>query len=281
MSLLKSYQAELFSSIENRDLTTFRKIFLEFDYYVLSLRPETSDRKYMKDCFETYQELYIAVLLHGLTDFYKILLKSQNNVLNMAHKIEQNMVFKTIHHNIDSIFQFYNQPILNAFLEHLQTLEKEHKINLVILALAYLFSKDTDKLPDNLLEQVLLKFPMPFAHYHFMLKIVLDFNGDDFFQHEDVISKMILAFKRIDSKKADEVICTIGQLAIDRESINLFKAIEVALDNSNIQSKSSKFTSGLLKQYLNNFNIKNGNLKGIVFLNKTLKNGDKLNSIED
>jgi hypothetical protein len=34
----------------------------------------------------------------------------------------------------------------------------------------------------------------------------------------------------IEYKKADEVICTIGQLAIDRESINFFKAIEKALD---------------------------------------------------
>lgn len=42
----------------------------------------------MKDCFETYQELYMAFLLHSLTDFYKILLTFQNNVLNMAHKVD-------------------------------------------------------------------------------------------------------------------------------------------------------------------------------------------------
>lgn len=39
MPLLQSYQAELFSSIEKKDVTTFRKTFLEFDYYVLFLRP--------------------------------------------------------------------------------------------------------------------------------------------------------------------------------------------------------------------------------------------------
>lgn len=273
MELLNRYKEELFSSIQNKELNKFRKTFLEFDNYVISLSRVTTDRKYLKSCFDTFQELYTNVLVQQLVDFYKVLLVSKNNVLNLPHKVEQNLIIKTIHTNIDSILQFYNQEVLYAFFEHLQSLEQKHKVNLVIVGLAYLFSKDN--LPGNLLFYTLMKFEMPPGYYHYLIKIVSDFNGDDFFDNEEVVERLLFAFKMIDSKKADEVICTIGQLAVDREAINMFKAIQKALDNGNFETKGGKFTGDMLKYYLTRFNAKNNNVKAVFFLNKTLLTGEK------
>lgn len=275
MELLNKFKDEMFSSIQSKNLKNFRKVFLEFDNYVLSLKPDTTDRSYLKDCFSTYQELYSNVLLHSLTDFYSILLKSKNNVLNLPHKVEQNLIILTIHTNIDSILQFYSQDIMYAFFEHLQNLEKQYKVNLVIIGLGYLFSKTSEELPGNLLLYTLMKFKMPFAHYHYLIKLVDDFKGDEFFENDDVIDKLLFVFNLIDDKKADEVICTIGQLAVQREHIHLFKAIQKALNKGKIQSKNGHFNGDMLKYYLTRFNSNNKNFEAVLFLNKTLLTGEK------
>lgn len=275
MELLNKFKDEMFSSIQNKNLKNFRKVFLEFDNYVLSLTPDKTDRNYLKQCFETYQELYSNILLHSLKDFYSIVLKSKNNILNLPHKVEQNLIIFTIHTNIDSILQFYSQEIMYAFFEHLQSLEKQLKVNLVIIGLGYLFSKTSEELPGNLLLYTLMKFKMPFAHYHYLIKLVDDLKGDEFFENDEVVDKLLFVFNLIDDKKADEVICTIGQLAVQREHINLFKAIQKALNKGNIQSKNGHFTGDMLKFYLTRFNSNNKNFEAVLFLNKTLITGEK------
>lgn len=275
MELLNKFKDEMFSSIQNKNLKNFRKVFLEFDNYVLSLTPDKTDRNYLKQCFETYQELYSNILLHSLKDFYSIVLKSKNNILNLPHKVEQNLIIFTIHTNIDSILQFYSQEIMYTFFEHLQSLEKQLKVNLVIIGLGYLFSKTSDELPGNLLLYTLMKFKMPFAHYHYLIKLVDDLKGDEFFENDEVVDKLLFVFNLIDDKKADEVICTIGQLAVQREHINLFKAIQKALNKGNIQSKNGHFTGDMLKFYLTRFNSNNKNFEAVLFLNKTLITGEK------
>lgn len=275
MELLNKFKDEMFSSIQNKNLKNFRKVFLEFDNYVLSLTPDKTDRNYLKQCFETYQELYSNILLHSLKDFYSIVLKSKNNILNLPHKVEQNLIIFTIHTNIDSILQFYSQEIMYTFFEHLQSLEKQLKVNLVIIGLGYLFSKTSEELPGNLLLYTLMKFKMPFAHYHYLIKLVDDLKGDEFFENDEVVDKLLFVFNLIDDKKADEVICTIGQLAVQREHINLFKAIQKALNKGNIQSKNGHFTGDMLKFYLTRFNSNNKNFEAVLFLNKTLITGEK------
>lgn len=275
MELLNKFKDEMFSSIQNKNLKNFRKVFLEFDNYVLSLTPDKTDRNYLKQCFETYQELYSNILLHSLKDFYSIVLKSKNNILNLPHKVEQNLIIFTIHTNIDSILQFYSQEIMYAFFEHLQSLEKQLKVNLVIIGLGYLFSKTSEELPGNLLLYTLMKFKMPFAHYHYLIKLVDDLKGDEFFENDEVVDKLLFVFNLIDDKKADEVICTIGQLAVQREHINLFKSIQKALNKGNIQSKNGHFTGDMLKFYLTRFNSNNKNFEAVLFLNKTLITGEK------
>lgn len=275
MELLNKFKDEMFSSIQNKNLKNFRKVFLEFDNYVLSLTPDKTDRNYLKQCFENYQELYSNILLHSLKDFYSIVLKSKNNILNLPHKVEQNLIIFTIHTNIDSILQFYSQEIMYTFFEHLQSLEKQFKVNLVIIGLGYLFSKTSEELPGNLLLYTLMKFKMPFAHYHYLIKLVDDLKGDEFFENDEVVDKLLFVFNLIDDKKADEVICTIGQLAVQREHINLFKAIQKALNKGNIQSKNGHFTGDMLKFYLTRFNSNNKNFEAVLFLNKTLITGEK------
>ena len=65
--------------------------------------------------------------------------------------------------------EFYRiEYILKEYQEHV---EKENKANLVIIGLAYLFSKDINSLPDkNILKHTLIRFKMHETYYHFLIK---------------------------------------------------------------------------------------------------------------
>ena len=280
MDILDRFKTELFQKLENNNPIHFRKVFLEFDNYVVSLSPDTTDRKYLKSFFAIYQDLYAYVLLHKKVDFYRIILKSKNNLLNLPTRVEQNLIISAIHMNINSLLDFYSQQLLYTFFEHLNHVEKENKANLVIIGLAYLFSKDINSLPDkNILKHTLIRFKMHETYYHFLIKLLHDFYGNEFFEKEETIQKLVYTFSIIPNK-ADEVICSMAQLAIERESVPLFKAISKALDLSNITSQDNPLKSDLLKAYLNGFNNNKGNVKALIFLHKTLITNDK-SEVED
>ena len=265
---------EIFHSIYSKNIKQFKKTFLTFDSYYYDLDQAKNNRHHLKECASLYQEIQSFIIAQKLPEFFKILLTSKNNIINIPQKLDQNVTISHIFKTLTILTDFFDSKMIDVFLSHLQDLENKHKVNLLLVAFTFMFSKDLKDLPHNYFETSLMKFKMPYAHYFYLIQMCIDFFKDSFMETPETSKKLSYIFKVIDPKFTDKVIYQVGIMCALRDCLFLYKSLEKSFEYFTPEHKGQQFTFEHLKNALITLFQKNNDMKGIYFVLKTASTGE-------
>lgn len=274
MTDITQLKNDIFHSIYSKDLKKFKKTFLSFDNYYYELDQAKNNRQHLKECESIFQEIQSFIIAQKLADYLKIILLSQNNLINIPHKLDQTITISNIFKMMTVLTDFFDKKMIDVFLSHLQDLEKKHNVNLLLIAFTFMFSKDLKDLPDNYFETSLMKFKMPYAHYFYLIQMCIDFFKDSFMETPEIPKKLSYIFKVIDPKFTDKVIYQIGVMCAIRDCLFLYKSLEKSFEYFTPEYKEQQFTFEHLKNALITLFKKNNDMKGIYFVLKTASTGE-------